>query len=164
MVWIIIFLLILLIITWFLMATVELSIDTRIPLVTFRWMSIGKAVMVFEDGEWWLFIRVFFFRKKWSLWHLFFERKDKKSRKKVRHKPIKYNRRKINFLKLMRTFRITQLQVAIDSDDVIKNALLYPLNFIRPFRSHLMVNFNDENYLLLTIRNAPWKIIYALIR
>ena len=164
MVFIIIFLLILLIITWFLFSTLELNIDTRIPSATFRMISIGKAVLVFEDGEWWLMIRVFIFRKKWSLWRMIFEGKHKKAKKNVRRKSARMNFRKISFLKLLKTFRITQLQIAIDSDDIIKNALLYPLNHIQPSRGHLFVNFNDENYLVLTIRNAPWKIIYTLIR
>ncbi|MEJ5964152.1 hypothetical protein [Pedobacter immunditicola] len=164
MAWIIIFLLIVLITAWFLFSTLELNIDTRIPSVTFRLISIGKASVVFEDGEWWLMIRVFIFKKKWSLWHMIFEGRNKKSKANVRRKSTQWNFHRISFLKLLKTFRITQLQIAIDSDDVIKNALLYPLSFIQPFRNHLFVNFKDDNYLVITVRNAPWKIIYALIR
>jgi hypothetical protein len=65
---------------------------------------------------------------------------------------------------LLKTFRVTQWEIAIDTGDVIKNAWLYSLNFYSPVYHHLFINFSDENYFLLETRTSPWKLAYAFIR
>jgi hypothetical protein len=124
---------------------------------------VGKAKLVYEQDKWWLRISVFFFSKEWDLSKLTYERK-----KRVRKVKPKRRTKKPNWLRRLlnmgRSFRITRWQIAIDSGDGMKNAWLYPLNFHPAFRNHLNVNFFDENYLFLEIRNAPWKIIYALMK
>ena len=67
-------------------------------------------------------------------------------------------------MKLIKTFRVTNWKVAIDTGDTVKNAWLYPLNFIPDTRRHLHINFEDENYLVFSVRNAPWKLAYAFFR
>ncbi|HEV8506892.1 MAG TPA: hypothetical protein VGQ53_15885 [Chitinophagaceae bacterium] len=128
-----------------------------------RWITVGKAKLVYEQDKWWLRISVFFFSKEWDLSKLTYERK-----KRVRKVKPKRRTKKPNWLRRLlnmgRSFRITRWQIAIDSGDGMKNAWLYPLNFHPAFRNHLNVNFFDENYLFLEIRNAPWKIIYALMK
>jgi hypothetical protein len=65
---------------------------------------------------------------------------------------------------LLKTFRVTHWEIAIDTGDVIKNAWLFPLNFYPPVHRHLFINFSDENYLLFEARNSPWKLVYAFMR
>ena len=63
-----------------------------------------------------------------------------------------------------KTFRIIKWQIALDTGDSIQNAWLYPLNFFPYTSHHLYINFEEENYLLLEVRNAPWKLAYVFIR
>jgi len=92
---------------------------------------------------------------------------DKKNTKKV--KKIQSQRRKSSskwigkILRIIKTFKIKQLQIAIGSSDNTINAKLYPLNFLPLTRQYIYINFIEENYLLLTIKNQPFRIIYALM-
>ncbi len=166
MVWIIIIIIFLLILCWLLLTPLELQIDTRTPEASLRWISIGKAIVMYEKDKWWLKVRVLFFYKQWELEKLIFG--EKKKKKRIKRIPKKRKTGKGKWLKksfnLLKTFRVIQWQIAIDTGDSIKNAWLYPLNFFSHTRQHLYINFIDENYLTLKVRNAPWKIAYAFIR
>ena len=70
----------------------------------------------------------------------------------------------MKIVRVIKTFRVTKWELAVDSGDYSRNAQLYPLNFLPYTFKHLYVNFRDENYLLLTIRNRPWKILYSFLR
>jgi len=162
-VWVIILIVPLLILGWLLLAPLQLQIDTRIPEISFRWTSIGKAKMVYEQDKWWLKISVFFFFKQWDLEGLIFKPKKKvrKNRPKTKRGLSKWLRKLFNLIK---TFRVTKWQIAIDTGDEVRNAWLYSLNFCPGSSNHFCVNFFDENYLVLEIRNAPWKMVYALMK
>lgn len=67
-------------------------------------------------------------------------------------------------IRVIKTFRVTRWQLAVDTGDYVRNAQLYPLNYTKYTFNHLYINFTGENYLTLTIRNRPWKIIYALLK
>ena len=162
-VWAIIFIFLLLILGWLLLAPLQLQIDTRTPEISFRWISVGKAKMIYEQGKWWLKISVFFFFKQWELEDLLFnpKKKVKKTKPKITTGHSKRFRKLFNLLK---TFRVTKWQIAIDTGDEVRNAWLYSLNFCPGSSNHFCVNFFDENYLVLEIRNAPWKMVYALMK
>ncbi len=166
MIWIIVLFIISLLLAWILVSPLEFKIDTRIPSVIMRWRGIGNASVVYENDEWWLRVHVFFFNKNWSLMQMIFA--DKKNIKKV--KKIQSQRKKSGgrwigrFFKIIMTFKISQLKIAIGSSDNAINAKLYPLNFLPITRQYFYINFIDENYLLLTIKNRPFRIIYALMK
>jgi hypothetical protein len=165
MLWIII-LFVILFLAWVLLSKLELKIDTRIPAVRIQWKSIGKAIFVYEEDEWWLKIQGLFFYKKWSFLQMIFA--DKKSKKKVKQAQRKKSTTNIKwfskFFNVLKTFRVIEWKVAISSSDTLENAWLYPLNFLPYSRQHVQINFTDENYLVLTVRNKPLRIIYALMK
>jgi hypothetical protein len=166
MVWITIIIFLLLILFWLFLTPLELRVDTRTPQASLQWFSMGKAIVIYENEKWWLKMRVLFFYKQWDLEKLIFP--DKKKKKRITRIQKKRKRGKIKWLRkfatLLRTFRVTKWQIALDTGDNIKTAWLYPLNFFSYTRQHLYINFNDENYLVLNVRNAPWKIVYAFLR
>ena len=154
-----------LIVCWLLIAPLEFQIDTRIPEASVRWKSIGRAVVTYQNEKWWLNVNVFFFRKRWDLEKLIFGKRKRKIRKhhhkkKVVKRPGWVKR----ILNVVKTFRLTQWQIAVDTGDVTKNAWLYALNFNQYTRRHLYINFIDENYILLVIHNSPWKLAYAFLK
>jgi len=166
MIWIIIAALLVIVVCWFLLSPLELQIDTRIPQASVQWIGIGKAVLVYEKEEWWLKVRVLFFYKKWSLLKIIFaERKKKKRARPVqRKKTTAKSKRLPKFFHLLKTFRVMQWKIAMDTGDSVKNAWLYPLNFSPYTWQHVHINFMDENYLVLTIRNVPWRLAYAWMK
>lgn len=163
MLWMLLVILILLPVCWVLLAPFEISVDTRILQAAFRWRTIGNALLVFENDKWMLQIKIFFFRKQWELEKLLFKKREKK--KKNKPKSRRSGTKKIKKMaRLLKTFRISYLQAAIDTGDSAVNALLYPVYSSSYVRAHLKINFADENYLVIKIRNAPWKLIYAFMK
>jgi hypothetical protein len=127
---------------------------------------VGRAIVTYQNDTWWLSLKVFFFHKQWDLEKLIFDKRKKKKTVRHPHKraALKKTNRAKKFLSVVRSFRITKWQIAVDTGDVTKNAWLYALNFTRHTRRHLHINFTDENYMLLVIRNAPWKLAHAFLK
>ena len=164
MVGLIILLFFFLLLSWFFVAPLELQIDTRTPEASLRWISIGRAVIVYEDEKWLLKLRIWFFSKQWEVEKLLLGEKKKKQIKKTAPKRKRKKRSIKKFLNAAKTFRVTKWQIALDTGDSVQNAWLFPLNFFPYTLDHLYINFEDENYLLLKVRNVPWKLAYAFMR
>lgn len=162
--WILLVVFFLLVACWLFFAPLEFQIDTRVPHASVRWISIGNAIVEYENGKWVLKLRVLLFYGQWELGKIGSARK-KKQEKKFKPKKRRVKTKSITKLfNLLRTFRITHWEMAIDTGDVIKNAWLYSLNFYWPVHRHLFINFSDDNYLFLEARSSPWKMVYAFIR
>lgn len=164
MIWLIgILVFLVLILCWLLIAPLLLEVDTRVPQASFRWKSIGK-MQIWYDGKWKLYFQVFFFRKTICLSEL----QSKPHQKKVRA-PKKKKKRNVKrilkkMIRVLKTFRVTEWRLAMDTGDYTRNAYLYPLNFLPYTFTHLDINFRDENFLVLRIQNRPWKMIYAFLK
>ena len=88
------------------------------------------------------------------------KKKDQRRRKKnaTRHMPV------FKFFKILKTFQIVQWKIAVSADDHTKNAYWYWLNFFPLTRQHVLINFMDENYFVLVIRNRAWRMAYVFIK
>jgi hypothetical protein len=163
MIWVLgILLFICLLLLWFLISPLVLEIDSRKPAAMLKWVSIGKAIIWYEE-EWWVSFRVFFFRKKIRLSSI------KRTQKKTTDQPAKKTKRKTKGLfrkivRVLRTCKVEEWQLAIDTGDYALNAQIYPLNFWPVLHHHFGINFNDENYLYVKISNRPVRILYAYLR
>ncbi|HLG40915.1 MAG TPA: hypothetical protein VI461_14645 [Chitinophagaceae bacterium] len=165
MLWLIILVVIAAFVCWLLFSPLILEIDTRIPRAGLRWINIGNAWIWYEN-EWWLSFRILFFRKTIRFAEIKSKPKKiagvkKKRKRKRKMQPMSLLKKIIRVLK---TFRVTKWQLAVDTGDYVRNAQLYPLNYTKYTFNHLYINFTGENYLTLGIRNRPWKIIYALLK
>ena len=139
------------------------ELDSRIPYARLRWTGIGEAWLLYEE-EWWLSFRIFFFRKKILLSGI------KRVKKRIEKTPM-IRKKKKNFsvlfkkiLRVVKTFRIKQWEIGIDTTDYILNAHLYPLNFLPGLFPYIRINFRGENYLYIKINNNSWRILYAFLR
>jgi hypothetical protein len=164
MLWILLSLIILLP-AWILLSPLELKIDTRVPVIMIRWKVIGSATLLYEDEEWWLKIRVLFFYKKWNLVQMVFA--DRKEKKKMVQSRRRKSKRKhmaiLKFIKILKTFQMVQWNIAFSANDNTENACWYWLNFFPLTTQHVRINFVDENYLVLVIKNKVWRIAYAFL-
>ena len=71
------------------------------------------------------------------------------------------------FLKLFeifKTFQIVHWEIAFSADDNTENAYWYWLNFFPLTRKHVHINFRDENYLIVVIKNKIGRMVYAFIK
>jgi hypothetical protein len=150
---------------WLLLSQIRIVIDTRVPEAGIQWVSIGTA-RIWYDQEWWLGIRVLFFRKTIRLAALQSKPKQVKehSGKKKPGVGTKPRRMWKKLIRTLKTFRINEWQLALDTGDYTQNARLYPLNFLPFTMEHLSVNFKDENYLVVKISNRPWRMIVAYLQ
>ena len=89
--------------------------------------------------------------------------KDPTAKRKPKRR-MKISRVLKKLIRVLKTFRITEWQLAVDTGDHTRNAQFYPLNFLPYTYKNLNINFCDENYLVLKIRNRPWKIVFAFLR
>lgn len=64
----------------------------------------------------------------------------------------------------MNSFQVRRFQLSLDTGDHVLNAWLYPVNFISVLRHRIRINFNGENYLAVTVRNRPLRMLYAWIK
>jgi hypothetical protein len=151
--------------SWLLFTPLELQVDTRVPEVYFRWFSIGKATVTYQNEKWWLNVRVLFFHKQWDLQRLILTGKKKKKIGRRRQKQATSGAGKLRkFLNVFRSFQLIKWKTAIDTGNAIDNAYLYPLNFLPHIRKHCHINFGGENYLVFKIRNTAWKLAYAFLK
>lgn len=144
---------------WLLISPLKISVDTRVPYSQVKWVSVGEAG-IWYDENWKIKFRILFFRKTIE----FGQEKKKITSKKKSAKPKKRKITVQKTIRLLKTFKVKRWNLAVCNEDYTKTALLYPLNFLRPFQNHLHINFNEENYLFIEITNRPWKILLAMMR
>jgi hypothetical protein len=158
-------LLLILLLCWILFSLLSLELDTRVPQAGIKWGIIGK-VRIWYDDVWRLRINAPFYEKTFCLSEL--KTKPRKIKTTGTGKKEKKKRSLRTILKMItaitKTFRVTEWKLAMDTGDHTLNAPLYPLNFLPHTANHLFVNFQNENYLVLKVRNRPWKIVYVILK
>jgi len=164
MIWFLVFVVIFLLVFLLLLSPLELSIDTRIPLIVMRWGRVGKAMFTWKNEEWMISLDFLFFHRKWSLEKIIYGTKKTSKRSEKKQKTKRKSRDWRRLFQVLRSFQVSKWQLVIDSDDYVQNAYLYPLNFMPYVRNHVRINFLDENYLVATIKNTPWRMISAWIK
>jgi hypothetical protein len=155
--------LVLLIITWLMTSLLEMDLDTRIPQAELRWKTIGRARIWYEQ-EWFVRFSILFFSRTFALSALSKRSSRPKKISRAEKRPSRFKQMPGRIWDVVRSFKVTECKLAIDTGDHATNARLYFLNYLPLTRGHLLMNFNDENFLVLKIRNRPWKMIYAFFR
>ncbi len=165
MIWVFIIIIFLLfILCWLLLSPLVMELDTRIPGAAVQWQNIGHAELWYDE-EWYLSMQLLFYHKTFRMDELRKKSSGKKTlTQKKKKKKMNRSRMAQKIIRVLQSFRVTEWKLAIDTGDYARNAQLYPLNFIPRTYDHLQINFAGENYLLLKIRNSPWRILYNWLR
>ena len=150
----------LLIVCGLLLTPVILAIDTRIPEIKLSWKGIGNAAINYKEEEWLLRFRIFFYAKEIQLRNIKGRKKKQEKSKRKKRNPRKMMRK---FLAVMKTFRVPVWRISIDTGDYVYNAWLYPLNYFIG-TEHCQINFHEENYLVLELKNNLARMLYAWFR
>jgi hypothetical protein len=160
MIWLILLLALVLIASGLMLTPIVLNIDTRVPEIKFAWKGIGNAAINYKDEEWLLRFSILFYNKEIQL-------RSAKGRKKKQEKTKrkKRNLQKMiqKFLAVGKTFQVPVWKISLDTEDYVYNAWLYPLNYFIGL-DHWNINFHDENYLVLELRNNLGRMLYAWFR
>ena len=166
MLWIaVILLLLILLLCWLLLSSLNIELDSRVPRAGIKWGTIGNAGIWYEEG-WRMHVHVPFYQKTFNLAEI-----KRKPRKIVTEDAEKKNKKRRNLRRMIKmiipmakTFRITEWKLALDTGDYSLNAPLYPLNFLPFAVNHILINFQNENYLVLKVRNRPWKMLIVFLK
>ena len=167
----IIFLLVLLIVVYLLLMPIVLSIDTVRNEYYVQLRGLLKAfIEPHEDAIIRIRIRLFFFNFYYSPIDEYYKHKRKKKLKQKIDKVTKYktkSRKRLSFikgLKILRTFKVKQFYLNVDSGNVITNAKLYPaFSFFNYYLGGFNINFIGQNQLVLRLQNRPLDIIKIFI-
>ncbi|MRX64014.1 hypothetical protein GJ691_07510 [Maribacter sp. RZ05] len=95
------------------------------------------------------------------------DHKRKSKMKKSTPRPKSENKKKLTvhkILQVVRTFKIKEFVLNIDTGNCITNAKLYPLLSIANLcKGQFNINFQGQNQLILQIENRPVRILKAFI-
>lgn len=148
-----------------LIAPMTLEIDTERACAVLYWVGIGH-IRIWHEEEWWLSMRVLFYRKT-----IAFSKLKKTSRKvtvaKEEGRRQRGMRRKSIFVRLRNvagTLRVTECRFFVDTGDFYWNARLFPLNFVPNGYGQLNINFYGKNSLFIKVKGRPWKMLIAFLQ
>ena len=160
--WVILLVLVLLA-GWLLIAPFSIEADTRKPYFLFRWVSIGRAELLYRD-DLLLHLHIFFFHKTIHLLDLRPAKKKKPEKKKTGGRKMTFSRVRRKAIRVLRSFTVKKFELALDTGDAVLNARLFPVNYLPYCRNHVAINFRGENYLCFHITNRPWKLARAFLK
>ena len=161
--WLVFLGVILLIIVYLLFVPIVLFIDTEQNIYYLQLKGLAKASLQSDE------IEILKIKLKLLFFNFYvFPFKPKTTSAKVqKNKTIKKKSKKKEFkkvLKVVKTFKVKQFKIDIDTGDCIFNAKLYPLFAMLNYKyGGFHVNFQNKNALLLVIENRPIRIIKSFI-
>jgi len=90
----------------------------------------------------------------------------KQGRSKAKGRSLRWMMgRMVRGARVLGSFRMKRLEIALDTGDPVLTARLYALNFYPyPRGKHIHINFVGDNYFLLRMTNRPWRILTAWFR
>ena len=168
MILLILFLIGLVVVSWLLVAPLQLQIDTQANHYQLVWKSIGYGKLVMYPEKLGLKLKIFFWNLEWQL----FPARRKKQRNPKSEPPTSRDKKKrrrpsVPIRAMLRTFEVKRLRLHIDTDDFIINSYLYPvfyfLNRNREERD-LRINYHGEALFQLIVENRLYRLLFAFVR
>jgi len=125
--------------------------------------GVFKANLEAHDTE--IFrIRLNLFFMKFYIYPLKMRYKKPKEKVKKEHIPKSKSYSLTKIFRVVRTFKVEQFFMNIDTGNYVFNAKLFPLITLLNYKTeHFKVNFLGQNELVLLVRNRPINIIKAFI-
>jgi hypothetical protein len=167
MFWLLLFLLMLLAVVFFIFfAAFYLEANTTTGLLGIRFQRIASMRLLISSGYPVLEIRALWWRKRIAAISLFQAKKktdDIKKHPAKRHpaKHVAYKKIKA----LLGSFTVNKCYVNVDSGDVLRNAMLYPLLRWLSLRTgrNMSINFRGEEEIIIEIENSVARMMWAYI-
>ena len=157
MLWIIIIGLLILLLIYLLFARLSIIIDTRKNQYYIDLDRICKLFLEYDETEV-LRLRLRMFHSNFNFYPL------KRSKKKKRKKKGRSALTRKQLFNLIRSFRVRDVLLDIDTGNCITNAKLYPAFALLNYRvGDFHINFEGRNRLVLHIENRPIRIIKSFI-
>lgn len=153
----ILLLLFLLIVLYVLFVPIILYIDTATNQYFFQLKGLAKATIETDKKE------IIIIKLRLLLFHFNFyplKRKTIKKSKKTVKKKRNIRMTFTTLLRIVRSFKIKQFKIDIDTGDYITNAQLYPIAALLNYSKHAFyINFSGNTNMLLFVKNRPIRVI-----
>ena len=156
MLWIIIIGLFILLLVYLLFARISIKIDTGTNQYYLGLNRVFKLFLEYDETEV-LKLRLRMFHSNFNFYPL---RRSKRKKKKKRRSSLS---RKQAY-QLIKSFKVRNVLVDLDTGNCITNAKLYPVfTFLNFSVGNFNINFEGRNRLVLLIENRPIRIIKSFI-
>jgi hypothetical protein len=156
-IWILVFLI--LVLVAILLAPLRIQIDSDQGIYEVTWGHVVRMSIFPVDLK--MRLSLFGMRKEWPLVSRR-DRREKKAKSKKRRGPAAFSG--MRFLRVLRTFRVREWVIDIDTDDYCRNAYLYPVfHFLNLWKGQWRVNYEGEFVVRLTVDNRLSRILGALL-
>jgi hypothetical protein len=163
--WVLIILgLLFLLMVGFLWMPIEVCLDTVSQQYFVRLKGLVKASLEPHDEELFQVTVHVFFRKFYfyPLEKLFSEQPKKEPSKRQKKKRSAMGYKKIK--ELLKTFKVKQLLIDIDTGDYVANAKLYPVFvYLNGSVGSFSINFQGRNQMVLFLQNRPIYLLKSFI-
>ena len=161
----------LLIMIWLLLVPVQLIIDSDVPSIMIRMISVGSAVILLKEHTPVLKLQGFFLTREIPFMKSRGKSEDiKKERKKKKQRRFRFTKKTkwlLRVLRIPRSFRIKRINVNIDTGDYIINAYIFPvfsqLNDHRPGWT-CSVNYFGRNQIYLILQTTLIRMLYIIFK
>ncbi len=148
----------------FLWMPIEVCLDTVSQQYFVRLKGLAKASLEPHGEELFQVTLHVFFRKFYfyPLQKLFTEQPKKEPNKKHKKKRSAMGYKKIKGL--LKTFKVKQLLIDIDTGDYVTNAKLYPVfAYLNRWVGSFSINFQGRNQMVLFLQNRPIFLLKTFI-
>jgi hypothetical protein len=157
MLWIIIIGLLILLLIYLLFARLSIIIDTGKNQYYIDFERVCKLFLEYDETEV-IRLRLRMFHSNFNFYPL------KRSKRKKRKKKGRSTLTRKQLFNLIRSFRIRDVILDIDTGNCITNAKLYPAFVLLNYRvGDFHINFEGRNRLVLHMENRPIRIIKSFI-
>ena len=171
MIILLLFIVLLALFAWVLIAPLQLQIDTKSGLYQVQWKSIGHGRLVISPTALAIRLKVLFWQKEWPLQRLVGGRSKHREEhppddtKSPARKTKKARAPQFNVRALLGTFQLKKFKLHLDTDDYVLNSYLFPIfYFLSGKNRELKINYNGELLLQMILENRLYRVLFALLR
>lgn len=160
----IIFLLLISLMLWFLIAPLIITIDSNNNRYELRLVSIGFVKVLFENNQFIIHFRILFFERRMNIDPFKKSKAKPKKEEKKKKKKISWSRMKHKMKRVFQSFEIEKCWLNLDTDNYYYNAFLYPIFFfIKGKNYRFNINFQGNNECSLVLKNRLIRLLIAFI-
>jgi len=161
-----IFLSVLLVVLFLLLIPIRIFMDSNRGILLVEWKNIITANVLLQNEDLLIRLDTFFWKKEFSLMETATNQAPAHSKKKKKisiSKKWKFDFRK-KLKNILKTIKVKQLYVNIDTDDYLWNAYLYPVfYFLKKEKRNFQINYHGNVEILLEVQSRPIQILYAVL-
>ncbi len=156
-------------VSWVLIAPLQLQVDTSRDRYQLEWKSIGYGRLITRPTDIAIRLKLLFWQKEWPLQALVGGWSKRTEHPSDTEKPARKTKKdrapRFNVRALLRTFQLKQLRLHLDTDDFVLNSYLYPIfYFLSSKNRELKINYDGEAFLQMVVENRLYRILWALLR